>query len=51
MEKTVQILLSALSGLADERILFDMAVHVVSLPSLLCEYHLYGFSFAMACFS
>jgi hypothetical protein len=47
MEKMVQILLF-IPKWADEHILFDMAVLVASLPHLLCEYHLYGFSFAMA---
>jgi len=47
MEKSVQILLF-IPKWADEHILFDMAVLVVSLPHLLYEYHLCGFSCAMA---
>jgi hypothetical protein len=47
MEKIIRILLFILKW-ADEHVLFDMAVLVVSLPRLLYEYHLYGFSFAAA---
>jgi hypothetical protein len=47
MEKIVQILLF-IPKWADERILFEMAVLVVSSPHLLYEYRLYGFSFAIA---